>query len=391
MNYTGLHANIWKYFIVQFTNRRNFIPILSIYYLTLPNAHANEVGLYTGIGFFAAMLMQLPAWYIGDHWWQKNTIILSKVLIIFSSIFFLIADNFWIFTLGSIFMALWCNAFSSGTMSSLLKWTLEKLGRWEKYKSVASSISGNVSLLSIIFIITLPFFTQIDIKLPLIIGLIIDIIWLAIALSLFSIHTKIEKAEKKWILKIIREISKEKWFLSYALFAGIISGFLLADSAYRSLYLVEIWYPLIYIWFIMAWSRLVWWAVGKSIKTIEEYISFSSLIKIELLLFPIYYIGASHVSNPWILWIIFSLVIWWFWWRNEIYTDYLMDNTKNQKYRITRLSVKSQIENIIQIIVSFGIAWIMGISYQLGFHILWISLFIILSLVYFFWIRKTLN
>jgi hypothetical protein len=61
MNYTGLHANIWKYFIVQFTNRRNFIPILSIYYLTLPNAHANEVGLYTGIGFFAAMLMQLPA------------------------------------------------------------------------------------------------------------------------------------------------------------------------------------------------------------------------------------------------------------------------------------------------------------------------------------------
>jgi len=41
--------NIWKFFIFSLSQRRNFIPLLSIYFLTLPNTHANQIGLYTGL------------------------------------------------------------------------------------------------------------------------------------------------------------------------------------------------------------------------------------------------------------------------------------------------------------------------------------------------------
>ncbi len=387
MEFSGISSNIWKHFLIQFTSRRNFIPILSVYYLTLPNAQANEVGLYTGMWYTAAMLMQIPAGYIADHWGQKNTLILAKICIILSSICYLIAEDFWIFTLGSIFMALGCNAFATGTTSSFLKWTLEKLGRGDEYRVMASKISGNVALVSIIFIVTLPFLTEIDIKIPLIVWLIIDIIGLFVAFSLTPVHTKIEKEDKKWILVIIQEL-RWKWFFPYALFAAIIAGFLFADNVYRSPYLIELGYPLVYIGFVMWGSRLVWWAVGRSVKTIEKYISFQKLLLIELCIFPLYYIGAGYISNPWILGIVFSLIVGWFWWRNEIYTDYFIDHMTDARYRATALSIKSQIENFVQIGVSFGIAGVMGISYQMGFQILGVVIFLLLSGIYFFWIRK---
>lgn len=387
MQLTGVESNIWKYFLIQFTNRRNFVPILSIYFLTLPNTHANEIWLYTGIWYAAAMFMQIPSGFIADHWGQKNALIIAKILLILSSIFYLIADSFWIFTIGSICMSLGMNAFATGTSSSFLKGTLEKLGRGDEYRIIASRISGNVSLLSILFMVWLPFFTTLWINIPLYITLGIDIMWLVIAIMLHPVHIKIEKHEQKKLILIIKEL-RGSWFFPYAIFSSVIAGFLFTDSVYRSPYLIELGYPLVFVGLVMGGSRLVWWMVGRSIKTIEKYISFKIFLITEIFLFPLYYIGASYITNPWVLGIIFSLMVGWFWGRNEVYTDILINHIPDHRYRATALSIKAQIDNVIQVTLSFAIAGIMGISYALGFQILWIVLFISLSLVYFFWIRK---
>jgi hypothetical protein len=208
-----------------------------------------------------------------------------------------------------------------------------------------------------------------------------------VAFSLIPIHTRIEKHEKKSIRVLIQE-TKGTGFFPYAIFAAMITGFLFADNAYRSPFLTELGYPLTYIGLVMGGSRIVWWAVGRSIKYIERYISFQRLILIELCLFPLYYITAGYISNPWLLGIVFSLVVGWFWGRNEIYTDYLIDHISDSRYRATVLSMKSQIENVVQIVISFGIAGVMGISYQLGFQILGYLMFAILACIYYFGIRK---
>ena len=64
----AMTSNLWKYFLVNFTGRRHFIPILSVYFLTLPGTTAHQIGLYTGIGYLASMIMQLPAGMIADRW-----------------------------------------------------------------------------------------------------------------------------------------------------------------------------------------------------------------------------------------------------------------------------------------------------------------------------------
>ncbi len=287
-------------------------------------------------------------------------------------------------------MSLGANAFSSGTTSSFLKGTLEKLGRGSEYRVVASKISGNVSLPSIALIVGLPFLTNISIRIPLYVGIGVDILGLLVALSLFPIHTKIEKHEKKRLLPIFREL-RHSGFFSYAIFSGVIGGFLFADSVYRSPYLVELGYPIAFIGLVMGGSRLVWWIVGRSIKTIERYISFRLFILTEVFLFPLYYIGVGYISNPWALGILFSLMIGWFWGRNEVYTDVLINHIPDPLYRATALSMKAQIDNIVQVITSFSIAGVMGISYALGFQVLGIAMFLLLGGIYLFGVRSSLG
>jgi predicted MFS family arabinose efflux permease len=67
------------------------------------------------------MIMQMPSGYIADHYGQKLALIISKVLLVLSTFFYLIADGFVVFTLGGICMALALGAFSSGTTASFLK------------------------------------------------------------------------------------------------------------------------------------------------------------------------------------------------------------------------------------------------------------------------------
>lgn len=65
-----------------------------------------------------------------------------------------------------------------------------------------------------------------------------------------------------------------------------------------------------------------------------------------------------------------------------------MDRIGDARYRATALSLKSQIQNVIEMSISFGIAGVMGISYALGFQTLGIVMFILLASIYYFGIRK---
>ena len=387
MKLTGIESNLWKYFLVNLTSRRQFIPILSVYFLTLPHAQANQIGLYTGCWYLASMLMQMPAGVIADRYGQKNALIISKVFLILSSASFIFANGFWSFVVGAVCMALGSDAFNSGISNVFLKKSLEILGRGDDYRKVASKISGNVALISIFFIIGLPLLTGIDIRLPLVIGWVLDIIGLFIVFSLYEVHEKPRKEEHEGIISLMRQ-AHTSGFLSYALFAGVIGGFLFADNAFRSPYLVSLGYPLSYIGLVMGGSRLVWWLVGRYITLIERYISFSKLLISEIILFPLYYIGASSITNPWMLGILFSVVIGWFWGRNEIYTDVLMNRIQNERHRSTLLSVKSQISGFVQVTIAFAITGIMGYSYVLGFQILGVIMFFVLGAIYWFGIRE---
>jgi hypothetical protein len=225
---------------------------------------------------------------------------------------------------------------------------------------------------------------------PFKIAIIIDVIGLIIAFSLYPVKWKTREEEKISLVNIRNTLKQSKWswLFSIMLFSSIIGAFLLTDASFRWPYLQSLWYPLIYIWFVMGLSRFVWFIVWKYASRIEDFISFKKLMFLETFLFSLYYISASFIDNPYLVWIIFSLVIGYQWWRSDIYTDHIIKLIPWKKYKSTILSIKGQIVWIIQVIVMTTIWFIMNTSYKLWFLVLWVSLFIILINIYIFLLRE---
>ncbi len=393
MKLRGLWSNIRKYFLVLFTARRNFIPILSIYFLTLPNSTAQQIGMYTAAGYIVGLIFQIPAGYRWDKRWNKTTLVISKLCLLVSSLCYVIGGNFRFFLVGAIFNSVGGDSFATGNASAFLHDTLSAQGRADRFKKISSSIRWWVSLVSVFFIIALPFLTSISMKFPFIIWLGIDVIWLIVAFSLFPVRSPNHTQNNITIKNIIATIKKTKktWFYSLALFAAIIWAFLMADGVYRTPYLQELWYPIAFIWFVMGWSRLVRFLVGQYAHKLEKILPLKQLMFVEIFLFVAYYISASYLTNPYLIWIIFSLVIGYFRWRSDIYTDYLIKLLPEPQYKSTMLSLKSQVGGIIQSLLVFCIGFVMTRSYSTGFLILGISLFVVLGITYGLFLRETKN
>ena len=200
----NLESNIWKLFLYQLTQRRYYIPILSIYFLTLPDATAKQIGLWAGIGFLAEFLFEIPSGYISDRIGHKETLILSKIFMLLATFFFVIANSLIYFILAAVFTSL-SYASQSGTRTAFLHETLICLNKENEFVRISTKIAANAALFSIIFMILIPYFVNINILLPLIISLIIDIFGLIIVISLINPKFNKKIPNKKTIFKILEE------------------------------------------------------------------------------------------------------------------------------------------------------------------------------------------
>ncbi|NIA18417.1 MAG: MFS transporter [Actinobacteria bacterium] len=377
-----LAGNIWKYFVFSLTHRRHFIPILSIYFLTLPDTNAQQIGAYTAIGFLASFLLEIPSGYFADKFGHKKTLILSKALMIFSMLFFIFGGSFFYFALGSIFLSL-SLAFSSGADSAFMHDTFVSLKREKEFAKVMSKISANVAFVSMVLIILLPFFTKISILLPIKINLVFDLIGFIIALTLVS-----PKKEDSVVFKrrepLFETIKKSvnPGFYAASIFTGVIMGFLIGTTSFRPVYLESLGYPVMFIGFVMGLSRFFWFLIGHKIHLLEEKIGMAKIFKLEIIIFPLSFILVSYFSNPYLVGFLFSLSVGYFWARNFLITNFFITRfIKDKNYKATMLSVKKQIALAIQIVVSFGVGFIMDISYKAGYCALGvIMLFILLPL-----------
>ena len=77
-----IKSNLWKLFFFVLSQRRNYIPILSIYFLTLPNSTAQQIGIYSGIGAIAGFLLEVPSGYISDKMGHKSALVMAKIFML---------------------------------------------------------------------------------------------------------------------------------------------------------------------------------------------------------------------------------------------------------------------------------------------------------------------
>ena len=344
-----LSSNLRKIFLFRLTSRRNFIPILSIYFLTFPNSTVKEIGLYTAIGSLMGFLLEIPSGYIADRLGHKTSLIISKLFLLCSTALFLVGGHFVIFTLASIALAIGF-AFSSGTQEAFVHETLEWLDRDKEFTKINSRIGGNVSLISVLFIVGLPFLTEISYRVPFWVGLGFDVVGIFVALSLIKPNI-VEKIKiPKSIFQIIWEL-KWKNFLLIALYTAIFGGIMIAASSFREPYLQALWYPVTLIGLVMWGSRLVWFGVARIAHWIEEKLSIAKLMLVESLLIPVGFLAVALIPNPFIVGAIFSILVGYQHGRWSIFTHAVIKIIPDKKYKATVLSVQRQLSEIIRMIM----------------------------------------
>lgn len=385
-----LRGNIWKYFLLILTQRRNYFPILAIYFLTLPNTTANQIGLYMGIGAFAGFLLEIPSGYLSDKYGHKKILILSRIFMLFSTIAFVFGNSLAYYIMGSIFLS-FSFAFTSGTSDAFLHNTLIGLKKEKKYAEINGKIKANVALISAGMILLLPLLTKISLVMPIKVYLIFDIIGIFIALSLYSPKIKYDAQDEEGenILSQLKRFRGTGFYL-FSIFMGILFGLLSGATAFNGVFAQSLGFPVIFIGSIMALSRIIWFVIGHNLKILKK-MSLKSMILFEIIFFSGMLILISQMINPFIVGAMMALVIGYRRGRDPIIQEYCLNNFLiNKRYKATMLSIKSQLEQLMNSGFIIFIGFVMGVSFSLGYLIAGIALFVILILMYPF-VRKVLN
>ncbi|MCP4524235.1 MAG: MFS transporter [Candidatus Gracilibacteria bacterium] len=389
--YPSYQRNFFFYLLSQ---RRNFIPILSIYFLTLGDTNAAQIGIFMGIGHLASLLLEVPSAFFADRFGHKKTLILSKTLQILSVTMFLGAyfisapGNFYVFIIAAILQSVGFSFFS-GTTAAYYHELLEQEGNGKDFGKRMSQLRGKVSLLSAAIIITLPFLVQFHITFPLVVNLLFDIGGLFVLFLLPNVSNNHHVgSNKKSIFVILSEV-KKSGVLYISIFMGVIVGFLIGENPFRAIYLESLGFPIILIGTVMGFSRVVWFLVGHYAHYLEHYLSLRRLLFLELLLFPIVFLAVAHLTNPYLIGFIFIIIIGYQHGRKAILQGFILNDFGiDKRYKATTLSIESFVNSFSGMMVTFGIGFIMSYSYRLGYTILGILLFFLLSFIFYLIYKK---
>ena len=378
-----LESNIWKFFIFNLTQRRHYVAILSIFFLTLPDTTAKQIGIYSLAGYLASFILEIPSGYLSDRIGHKKILVLSKILLLFSILSFIYATSLIYFIIGSVLFAS-SAAFESGTTSAFMHNTFIELKREKEYVKIMSKISANASLVAAFLILILPFTTKISIVFPLKINFVLDVIGLFVALSFVSPKEKITaQNEEPLPLKNLFKKLYGTGFYLMSVFLGIITGFVLAVSPYNGVYLQSLGFPVIFIGVLVSFSRVFMFFFGHFSHVIEKKIGAKDLIFYEIFFFTTLCLLISLYNNPYLVGLMIVILIGYYHARKMLMTGYFLDNfCVNDKLKATMLSINAQIESVFQAIAMLFLMFLMNYSYKIGYFFAGVMLFVSLSLIY---------
>jgi MFS family permease len=355
---------------------------LAIYFLSLPNTTAQQIGLYTSIGWIAGFLLEIPSGYLSDKVGHKTTLVIAKIAMLISTLFFVFGNSLPYFILGSSFIAIGF-AFTSGTAQAFLHNTLLGLKREDNYGEIDGKIKAKVSLVSAGMILILPLLTNISLMAPIQTFLIFDLIGIIIAVSLYSpkIEYTAEDIEGEPVLSQLKRF-KGTGFYTISIFLGIIGAFITGLSPYKEPFVSSLGFPVILIGSIMAFSRVIWFVVGHNLNIFKK-IKIQNLLFYEIFFFSISLIVISQLKNPYIIGIIFAIALGYYFGRESLIQEHYLNNFLiNKRYKATMLSIKEQIGKLFGACFTFLIGFIMTVSFSYGFLVSGICMILLLISMY---------
>jgi MFS family permease len=386
----SLESNIWKYTLLLIANKRIFVAILGAYYLTIPDVTPQIIGTILLIGNLAGFLFEIPSGYLSDKFGHKQALVLSRILMLFSTSFFIFADSVALLILGSIFLSA-SFSFLSGTGSAFMHETLQALNRDSEYAKVMGKASAIGFAVPIVLTVLVPFLITFSYKAPFIISLVIDVVGLWAVLN-FTTPPVPPKTVEETNPTNFREVLSEGWNLNFfglALFSGVVSGVLFSVGGFRAPYQIFLEVPVIWFGVLHGLGRIIASLILAYGGEIKKYFTLVTFQRFQLLAYTLLILVLGLSQNIWLIVGTFLLINGLQWGLSEIEKGFHLEIIKSSKFKATLLSVSAQIGQGISAVFVFAAGvMIEKFSYQYGFLSIAIILFMLLLPIYLYIARK---
>lgn len=363
-----LESNIWKYGVYLTTNHRLYWPLITIYFLTFPNATTQQIGWFLALGQIGGLVLEIPSGYIADKIGHKQALIIAKLCLIIATLLFLIGGHYLVFAAGSFFFSAGL-AFNSGTITAFMHETLRALKKDDQFSKIVGKVKSRAFAASAVVLAVLPLLTPINIRLPFAAGLVIDIIGLLTVLSFATpARTKVEIEEISTtnFRQVLREGSRRRFF-PVAVFTALFTTLIIAGGTYREVYEQSLGISVTMFGALSSLSRLVGSVMSryiyrlKNVLRIELYFFLVALFVVTLIA------AAGYVENRWVVVAVF-ITLSGFWLSSiSLSEHYKLDYLQGSAFKATLLSFHGLLESLFLIGANLVIGMLVGwVSYRLG-------------------------
>ncbi|MBT6253651.1 hypothetical protein HOI83_00215 [Candidatus Uhrbacteria bacterium] len=231
----------------------------------------------------------------------------------------------------------------SGTGSAFMHDTLRALKKDHKFSHIMGKLGSIGYAVPIVFIMSVPFLTDISFKLPFLIMIVLDIIGLAAAVSFTS--PKKSNSEIKEIgthnMRKVLKLGASKNIYRYILFVGFLLGSVTVFSGFKDVYQQFVGVPVIYYGIFWGISRgLVALALPLN-GWVKEHLSFLQFLGTKLIVALSIFTTLALTKDPVVIVAMFILIASLNWSFNITEQHYLLDMMGKTSFKATLLSTRS--------------------------------------------------
>ena len=384
-----IESNIWKYTVHLITNKRVFAAILSLYYLTIPNVEVQNIGWIMFCGSVASFLFELPTGYLSDKIGHKNTLIIGRLLLVASSLFFLFADGLTFLIIGAVCLSLsW--AFFSGTGSAFMHDTLKALGKDNEYSKIMGKAASIGHAVPIVFMIIAPMMIEISYKMPFAFALFLDIIGLLAVISLRRVRQS-EQHKKEVKESKLKDVFKESVSLGYMPFAilgAVISALIFIVQVYRGPYQEFIGADVVWFGVYLGLGRAIVSVLSAYSGKIKEYFNIFTFKLFQILIYSVFLFTIAFVDNVTVILIAFIICNGFQWGLGQVSRHFTLEIIGDSKFKATHFSISGQINQSITAVGLILMGHMINIfSYQTAFLLFAVVLLVLGMSLYFYILR----
>lgn len=255
-----LEANLLKYQIIVFLQKRPFLPAIGVYLVSIAKLSLFDVSTIASATVAARLLLDIPTGYLADRFGRKRATMTGIFIASLSPLAYIVSPNYWGGLAGSV-LYFGGFAFVSGAHSAFIHDTMQALGREQDYAKFRGRTQSYSLLGNLLVVALVPLTYEVDARLPFFIGFLFLFSAFLIACSYAEVIPASGAGAAPSTVAVLKSIPAIDLIIIFSVY-GIVTATFDNAQQFREILFGDLGVPYKYFGLILALSSLSAAAMG---------------------------------------------------------------------------------------------------------------------------------